>query len=200
MEHRMRWSADPERSLERARELAESARLIDPDIAEVHWALGLVHAQARRHEQAIGSLRRAIELNPSFADAYALMGGVHTYMGEPARSIPLLRTAMRLNPEGGYLYFLLLGRAYLFEDDYEQALINLREAVKRNPADLETHVYLAAAHAASGDLVSAQWEVEEVRGLDPAFDMQRWLANYPLEAGKPRDALAEWFGKASKKP
>ena len=70
------------------------------------------------------------------------MGGIYTYVGEPAKTIPLLRTAMRLNPDGGYLYFLLLGRAYLFENDVEQALINLREALARNPDDLETRVFL----------------------------------------------------------
>ena len=59
------------------------------------------------------------------------LGGIYTYVGQPARSIPLLRTALRLNPDGGYLYFLLLGRAYLFENDIEQALINLREALRR---------------------------------------------------------------------
>ena len=62
----------------------------------------------------------------------------------------LLRTALRLNPDGGYLYFLLLGRAYLFENDIEQALINLREALRRNPDDLEGHIYLAAALVADG--------------------------------------------------
>jgi tetratricopeptide (TPR) repeat protein len=53
--------------------------------------------------------------------------------------------AMRLKPDGGYLYYLLLGRAYLFDDDVEQALINLRAAAMRNPVDVETRAYLAAA-------------------------------------------------------
>ena len=51
--------------------------------------------------------------------------------GQPARTLPLLRNAMRLDPVGGYLYYLVLGRAYFFQDDLEQALINLREAVSR---------------------------------------------------------------------
>lgn len=150
MNYRLRESADPGPALERAFELAETARLIDPDIPEVYWALGFVHAQSRRHAEAIDALQTAIMLDRSFADAYALLGGILTYTGQPTKSIPLLRTALRLNPDGGYLYFLLLGRAYLFEDDAEQALINLRAALMRNPADIETRVYLAAALVAAG--------------------------------------------------
>jgi tetratricopeptide (TPR) repeat protein len=196
MDYRLRGSGDATAALARALELAETARLIDPDIPEVHWALGFVHVQGRRHEQAIRSLQKAIELDRSFADAYAFMGGIYTYLGQPAKSIPLLRTAMRLNPDGGYLYFLLLGRAYLFENDVEQALINLREASARNPADVETHVYLAAAMAAAGDRFGAGWEADQIRALEAGFSPRGWLETYPLTSGSHKDKLLELLARA----
>ena len=196
IEPRLRPGTDTAASLDRALVLAESARQIDPDIAEVHWALGFVHAQARRHPQAIAALHRAIELNPSFADAHALMGGIHTYVGQPAKSIPELRTAMRLEPDGGYLYYLLLGRAYFFENDLEQALINLREALVRNPADLETHLYLAATHTAAGNRAAAEWETEEIRSLARGFSAAKWLEGYPLSSAPHRERLRQALAKA----
>jgi Flp pilus assembly protein TadD len=115
---------------------------------------------------------------------------VRTYIGQPRESIALLRTAMRLNPNSGYLYFLLLGRAYLFEDDLEQALVNLRAAAMRNPADVETRVFLAATLTAAGDLGAARWQADEVRTLQPAFTAREWLDLYPMTSVPQRQRLA----------
>lgn len=191
IEFRLRPTVDSAPALMRAFELAESARMINPDIPEIHWALGFVQLQDRRYEKALGSLRKALDLDPSYADAYALMGGIHTYTGDPARAIPLLRTAMRLNPDGGYLYFQILGRAYLFENDIEQSLLNLREALARNPADLETRVYLAAAMLAGGDRSGAAWEAEEIRALDSGFSMRKWFETYPMNSERHKTRLSD---------
>jgi DNA-binding winged helix-turn-helix (wHTH) protein/TolB-like protein/cytochrome c-type biogenesis protein CcmH/NrfG len=191
MEYRYQSSAESSAPLKRALELAETARQIDPGIPEVYWALGFVQTQSRRHDEALKSLQKAIELNPSYADAYAFMGGIHTYLGQPAKTIALLRTALRLNPEGGHLYYLLLGRAYLFENDVEQALINLRQAHARNPENLETRLYLAAALMAQGDRAAAEWEAEQIRAHEPGFSMRGWLETYPLTSVRHQERMLE---------
>jgi TolB-like protein/DNA-binding winged helix-turn-helix (wHTH) protein/Flp pilus assembly protein TadD len=196
MEYRLQPWDDASAALRRAQELAESARLIDPDIPEVYWALAFVHVQSRRFEAAIESLDKAIALNPSYADAYAFKGGVHTYVGQSDRTIPLVRTALRFNPDGGYLYYMILGRAYLYSNDTDQAIINLREAALRNPDDLETRLHLAAALAASGNRRAAEWEAIEVRAMAPGFSTGDWLKTYPLSHGPYRERLAALLGEA----
>ncbi|MFO1306231.1 MAG: winged helix-turn-helix domain-containing protein [Burkholderiales bacterium] len=188
---RLHSQADAAKSLARALELAETARQIDPDIPEVHWALGFVYAQQRRHDLALQSLEKAVALNRSYADAYALMAGIHTYVGEPAKGIPLMRTALRLDPGGGHLYFLVMGRAYFCNGDAEQAVINLREAALRNPVDLETRVFLSAALVAVHDLDAARWEADEVHALEPAFSLVDWLQAYPMTDGRQQALLRE---------
>lgn len=195
-DYRNQWTDSGGHALARALEFAETALRIDPEIREVHWVLAYVHAQGRRHDQAIGHLNQAIALDPSFADAYALLGSIHTFIGQPAKAIPLVRTAIQLNPEAGHLYFLVLGRAYLFRGDAEQALINLREALSRNAVNLETHIYLAAALALTGDKEAALWEAEEIRALQPRFSIGKWLQNYPMTDETQKQRLSSLLAQA----
>jgi len=179
-DYRNHWTVDGSAALERAFELARSAHEMNRDIRETYFALAFVHLERREHAQALRFLETAVQLYPSFADAYAFMGGVKTYMGRPAEGVPLVRTAVRLNPEGSYLYFLILGRAYLALADLEQARVNLEHALRRNPEDLESNIYMAMLHLAAGDQGAAAWKADEIRVLQPGFSSRRWLETHPL--------------------
>ncbi len=180
---RNQWTSDGAAALQRAHAVARTALEIDPEIPEVYWVLAYVSAQQRQHANAVELLRKAVSLDHSFADAYALMGGIKTYMGRPDETLPLVRTAMRLNPDAGYLYFLLLGRAYYFLGDWEQSLINLGEALERNPSNLEARIYLAATLAAAGSAEEAAWQRDEILMLEQDFDAEKWLQTYPMSDG-----------------
>ena len=195
-DYRQQWTDNGPQALTRAFELAETAARIDPEIVEVQWVLAYVHAQSRRHEQAIVHLNRAIALDPSFADAYALLGSIQTYVGQPAKAIPLVRTAIHLNPDAGYLYFLVLGRAYLFRGDAEQALINLKEALSRNAANVESQVYLVATLALAGDKDAARWKAEELHVLEPDFSTGKWLQSYPMTDEGQKQRLTRLLAQA----
>jgi len=194
-DYRNQWTRDGAAAIERAFELARTAYQIDPDIAETYWVLALVHLDRRQHEQALQYLETAVRLYPSFADGYALMGGVNTYVGRPADTVSLLRTAMRLDPRASYLYFLLLGRAYLFLGDLEQAQVNLKQALLRNPVNLEAHVYMAALQVTAGDKAAAAWEAEEIRSLQPGFSSRGWLETDPMTDAAQKTKLVKALGE-----
>jgi hypothetical protein len=81
--------------------------------------------------------------------------------------------------------------------DPEQTLINLQEAIARNPTSLEAHIYRAAALSLSGDTDGAEWEAEEIRTIAPDFSTRAWLATYPMPAARQQEQLAyalEAFG------
>jgi DNA-binding winged helix-turn-helix (wHTH) protein/TolB-like protein len=194
-DYRNQWRPNGAAALERAFELARTAHEINPDIRETYWVLGFVHLERRQHEQALQYLESSVRLYPSFADGYALMGGIKTYIGRPADTVPLLRTAMRLNPEGSYFYFLILGRAYLFLGDFEQARLNLEQALARNPENLETRVYMAALQTMAGDRSAAAWEAEQIRALQPGFSIRRWLETYPMTDASQNTKLLQALGE-----
>jgi len=194
-DYRNQWSADGAAALERAFELARTAREIDPDIRETYWVLAFVHLERREHAQVLRTLETAVRLYPSYADAYAFMAGIKTYTGRAAEAVPLMRTAMRLNPEAGYLYFLILGRAYLALGDLEQARVNLEHALRRNPEDLESNIYMAVLQLAAGDKGAAAWKADEIRVLQPGFSSRRWLETHPLTDPAQKTRLVQAFSE-----
>ena len=191
LDYQQGWAADGGSALARALEFAKTAEQMSPDMPEAHWVLGFVHTQRRQHDEALRHLESALRLNPSYADAYALKGGIYTYVGRPAEGIPLLRTALRLNPDAGSLYFLLLGRAYYFLNDSEQARVNLDHALLRNSENLEARIYLVAVHWLAGERDAAEWQVGEIRTLEPAFNVRNWLASYPMTHAGQKERLVK---------
>jgi tetratricopeptide (TPR) repeat protein len=186
--------SDTHAATARALELANTARAIDRDLPETYWVLAYVHLSRKQHAEALQQLRAALRLNPSYADAYAFIGGINTYLGRPDETLPAMRTAMRLNPDAGSLYFLLLGRAYYFLGDLEQARLNLAHALARNAASLESRVYLAAVLARLREHDAAAWEVVEIRGLEPGFKAREWLDSEPMADAAQRDQLLKDLG------
>jgi TolB-like protein/DNA-binding winged helix-turn-helix (wHTH) protein/Flp pilus assembly protein TadD len=177
---RRQQTTDDAASLDRALALARTAQQIDPDVPQTYVVLARVLEHRRQHEQALRYLQTAIKLYPSFADGYAHMASIETHIGRPADAVALVRTAMRLDPEARHLYFLVLGRAYLFLGDLEQARVNLEHALKRNSESTEARIYLAVVYLVAGDKASAGWEAEEIRAIQPGFSRRAWLDVYPM--------------------
>jgi DNA-binding winged helix-turn-helix (wHTH) protein/TolB-like protein/Tfp pilus assembly protein PilF len=190
-DRRNNWIPDGQAALARAADLANNALQLDPDSPEVHFAVAYVSMERGGFSEALGDLRAAVRLNPSYADAYALMAGIQTYVGRPDETIPLIGAAMRLSPGAGYLYYLILGRAQFFLGDLDSAAPTLRQAIERNHEDVESHLYLAATLMQAGKREAARWEMEEIRSLDPTFDVRTWLKNYPLADARLRERLVK---------
>lgn len=67
-------------------------------------------------------------------------------------------------------YLFNLGYAYVLDRDIPGAIYWLREALRRNPADADAHVVLAAALQASGGSVEAARERELARQLSARYE------------------------------
>jgi len=194
-DYRNQWTNDGSGALERALELAQTAIEINPDTPEIYWVQAFVHMERRQHEKALQYMETAVRLYPSYADGYALMGSITTYLGHPAESVQLLRTALRLNPLASQLYFLNLGRAYLFLGDLEQARVNLEEAMLRNPVNLEAHVYKAVLELMAGDRTAAAWTATNIRTLQPGFSGRGWMETYPMTDTEQRAKIVSALGE-----
>ncbi|NIM97759.1 MAG: adenylate/guanylate cyclase domain-containing protein, partial [candidate division Zixibacteria bacterium] len=91
-------SESPEKSMERASELAQKAIALDETQDYAHSLLGHIFLMIRQYEKAIAEGERAVALNPNGADAHAHFAMTLDYVDRPEEAIASFKKAMRLNP------------------------------------------------------------------------------------------------------
>jgi len=106
---------------------------LDPELAEVHTALGglaLYHEWDWRAAEA--HLLRALELNPNYAQAHHFLGMAQSLLGRRGQGIESMKVAISLNPLGNnFLYTLAI---WLYDaGSFEEAVAAFRKAEKLEP-------------------------------------------------------------------
>src|SRR5262249_12805275 len=113
---------------------------------------------------------RAFALNANFVDyryAIALM-----YTGEQTRAIEVLESSIRLDPFQPIICSGFMGLANYMLKRYAEAVRWLRECTLRLPNDQWPLIWLASAHAQSGQLEEARVAAAEVLRINPGFTIQ----------------------------
>ena len=180
--------------LEAARESAEQAINLAPELAEAHTALGSVLSAANDYEQAARANARAIELSPHLFEPNYLFGRACLVAGVFDRAAELLGTAVAIRPESLQVY-TLLARAYRALGDtarematYSRADDLVRHQLEVLPNDPRTLCIAAACAAALGAPDEARDYAERaIRCDDP---MNFYAACALARAGFEDEALA----------
>lgn len=114
----------------------EKALAIDPNLAEGHFAQGLILWTPYKrfpHEQAIHAYQRAIELNPNFDEAHHQLGYVYLHIGLLDKGWQELQKALAINP-GNTLARFRLGQIQMCRAKYEEAFqIFDTTPIEKNP-------------------------------------------------------------------
>jgi serine/threonine protein kinase/Tfp pilus assembly protein PilF len=93
--------AERKKSYEDAEVAVDKALAIEPNLAEGHFARGLMLWTPYKrfpHAQAIQSYRRAIELNPNFDEAHHQLGFVYLHIGMLDKGQQEIEKALAINP------------------------------------------------------------------------------------------------------
>jgi tetratricopeptide (TPR) repeat protein/predicted Ser/Thr protein kinase len=93
--------ADRKKAYEDAEVAVNKSLAIDPNLAEGHFAHGLMLWTPYKrfpHAQAIQSYRRAIELNPNFDEAHHQLGFVYLHIGMLDKGQQEIEKALAINP------------------------------------------------------------------------------------------------------
>jgi len=210
------------RELMRSGNFDEAARAFEkaiveyPGHVEAHYQLGIV---CSRRIADYGKAEREFISVPDIAmkgggrprddlifRAGLGLGKLYVKSGRNAKAIQIVRSVLSAAPPSAALdeAFNTLGLAYYYERLYDDAIFELRRAIKLNPANtnarfnLKTirtrleHFNAANAYSRSGDRAQAIAEYRGAIGLDPRFIEARHRLGAELHAaGEHAEALKE---------
>jgi adenylate cyclase len=170
-----RTSKSPKQSISRAFELAQKGLSMDPSLVNAHSLLAYIYTFKRRYEKAIAEAEQSLAINPNFADGHCHKARTLHYVGRNEDSIEL---------------------CYLMTEQYEQAVAELKKAIKLQPDNLPAFVGLAAVYGFSDQKEEAILAGKEVSRIAPEFSVGRWVKRLPYKNEADRDRLRSGLFKA----
>ena len=173
---RFGWTDTPAQSLVRAEELARKTLAVDDSNAEAYCLLSVVYMSRRENDKAVEYGERALALSPDFTDITATIAIPFMYSGRPEEAIELVKNAMRLSPYYPAWYLPVLGFAYRFTGQYEEAIALLESwRARANPRSALPHLFLAITYEEAGRGEEAQLAVAEILKRNPKASITFYL-------------------------
>jgi len=144
---------DPnEAHLRKARELAERALTVDPQLGEAHVALANVYGNTFDYVRAAQESREATSLEPDNAHAFDQLSWALGYQQppDPVGAEKAAREAIRLQPNMFQAYYHL-GRALMEQKKFSEAIDALQQAKHISPNSGSADFGMGQVYVAAGD-------------------------------------------------
>jgi len=191
-----RWSDDPDRSLNQAKQCANQAIEKDPNQPLGHLVAARVALFEKDLERATSEASIALSLNPNVALAYSTLAAIQIYSGQPLAAIPQIERAMRLDPAFSHQFLHLLGTAYLVAGKYETASTIFRQRILLAPETDFSRAFLAAALGHLGQTDAARRTWLELKAINPKYSFDEHAGRLPFKRQADVDGIKEGLTKA----
>jgi TolB-like protein/DNA-binding winged helix-turn-helix (wHTH) protein/Tfp pilus assembly protein PilF len=162
------WDYPAKESMAKGRAFAAKALEIDPQLAEAHTSLGIIHMWLDYDWPAAEKeLNRALELNPNYASAHLWRGFLSLTAERFDESIAEGKRAVELDPLSPEANSSL-GVYLFYARRYDEALQQLRTTVELEPHYWFAHIYLARVFERKGQIPAAIEELEKAKRMEGA--------------------------------
>ena len=172
-------AVDPQFDRNEAVRLSRSALSIDDgDPETLAWA-GLISAyMVGDSESAIEMADRAVALNPNSLLAWSSRGHVYRIAGLPEEALRSFEHAIRMSPVDPrlHLMFVGMGMAFIELRRFDEAIVAVKKAQRKNSSFAPAYRCLASAFAHVGRDAEAREAAAQLLELDPAFTISAWIA------------------------
>ena len=170
------WSESPEESRALARKFAEAADAMEYSDGQAQTVLSHVYLMDGDLDAALAAGRRAVNNRPACANANGFYANVLHYAGAYEDAIRHMDLAMRFQPLHPPFFRNVLAASYLAKDLADRAIEIAQRVLEIAPKDVVARLILTSAFMRSGRVDLARRVATEIRQLDPAFSVKRFLA------------------------
>jgi tetratricopeptide (TPR) repeat protein len=189
------FGGDIDTVLSAAREIADTARALDPDDPWGYFSSGYIECFFSKYDDAIAWYRRAIELNENFALAHGNIAAALAFGGHPEKAIEAVNSSLRMSPRDPFNFSFLhfAGIAYFAAERYAEGVESEDRALRERPNVAPALRCLAACQVGLGEIDKARMAVAEVLRLAPESSIKRDVYGqvaYAREADRERFASA----------
>lgn len=180
----------PEEGRRLARDAAERAVALDPNLAEAHVALGGLK-QTFDFDWAGGdaSIQRALALAPGNPEILANAAGSAAKLGRFDEALRLIRRAVELDPLNANVR-AGLGQLEYWAGTLDEAVADLKRSLELNPQG-QGHILLAEIYVTQGRAQDALAEIEQMRTGSPFSLQESAIAHHALGREKESDAALQ---------
>lgn len=173
---------------EKALTSAQQASSLNPNLPEVHFALGSVYTATGRNTEAIEELKRALALAPNSDAGYLRLGKAYLAVGQSEPALAAFKKAVEINPYYWYNH-KQLGVAYFELGRNDDALKEFQRQVELNPTDASGYNNLGAIYEQERRWKEAIPQFQKAIALSPSYDEYSNLGTAYYERGSYPDAV-----------
>ncbi len=149
-----------------AREAAQKALALDPNFAEAHTSMALLHEQYEWDWQgAEKEFKRAIELDPSYATAHQWYAEYLMFQGRFDEALAESEKARQLDPQS-LIIAADRGAILFYSRQYDRAIQQFREVLAADPDFPRAHL-IVYPYVEKGMFDQALAAIDGWRALDP---------------------------------
>lgn len=170
------------------RELSRAAEL-EPQEAETHYFLGLVHSRLKGFSSAVAAFKRALELDPSLKKVHYDLGMAYFNLPDYPQALQQFNQAEEYEPRRAMVPFFL-GYAHYLRKEFDRSLPYFKRARELDPAmSQNAHFFSAMSDMSLEHFQEAKEELEAAVVADPKSDLALAARRY-LEGIEERKRLS----------
>jgi serine/threonine-protein kinase len=148
---------------------------LDADSPEAHRGLSILFTVLGRHQEALDEMKVSRQLDPLSLPTNALEAQALHYAGRDAEAIDRLNKAFEVEPNF-WIARLMLGRIYIGQSRFDDALVELDRARTASGGNSETTSLIGYVYAKKGNRELALKAIDELRGrstdsYSPAYNI-----------------------------